>query len=98
MAQGQAISFTSGIDRTLYHNGGGWIFSVSGTPVTTIVDSGAIWVGASQVLGSRRTGWIAPTGTTNRGTFDTTTVTLPQLAGRFKALFEDLAAHGMIGA
>lgn len=48
------------------------------------------------VVGPRRTGWTAPTGTFNRGTFDSSTVTLPQLAARVHALIDDLAAHGLI--
>jgi len=55
-------------------------------------------VGANQVLGSRKTGWTAPTGTATRTTFDTATVTLPELAERVKALIDDLISHGAIGA
>lgn len=36
------------------------------------------------------TGWVQATGTATRSTFDTTTVTLPQLAERVKALIDDL--------
>ena len=36
----------------------------------------------------------APTGTATRTTFDTTTVTLPQLAERVRALIDDLRARG----
>jgi lysophospholipase L1-like esterase len=60
----------------------------------------ALRVGANQVVGARKTGWGAPTGTATRTTFDTTTVTLPQLAERVKALLDDLnatAGHGLIG-
>lgn len=49
------------------------------------------------VIGTRKTGWTAATGTATRGTFVTSTVTLPQLAERVKALLDDLIAHGMIG-
>jgi hypothetical protein len=58
-------------------------------------------VGSNQVVGARKTGWTVPTGTATRTTFDTATVTLPQLAERVKALLDDLhstAGHGMIGA
>lgn len=51
----------------------------------------------AQVLAARRTGWGAPTGTATRSTFDTATVTLPQLAERVKALLDDAATHGLIG-
>lgn len=55
-------------------------------------------IGGNQVLGPRRTGWTAATGTATRTTFATGSVTLPQLAERVKALLDDLMAHGMIGA
>lgn len=56
------------------------------------------WVGANPVVGARKTGWGAPSGTATRTTFDTTTVTTAQLAERVKALIDDLTAHGLIGA
>lgn len=56
-------------------------------------------VNGIQVVGSRATGWTtAATGTATRTTFDTATVTLSQLAERFKALTDDLRTHGLIGA
>ena len=54
-------------------------------------------VGDNQVLGSRKTGWAAPTGTATRTTFVTSTVTTEQLAERVKALLDDLTTHGLIG-
>ena len=73
-------------------------------PVTSIVlfkfDASGMYIGANKVVGARKTGWGAPTGTATRTTFDTTTVTLPQLAERVKALLDDLnetAGHGLIG-
>lgn len=54
-------------------------------------------VGANQVLSSRKTGWTAATGTATRTTFDTATVTLPELAERVKALIDDFISHGAIG-
>jgi hypothetical protein len=53
-------------------------------------------INETKVVGERRTGWTAPTGSTSRATFDSTTVTLPQLATRLHALIDDLAAHGLI--
>lgn len=50
-----------------------------------------------QVLGARRTGWTAATGSASRAAFATNTVTTEQLAQRFKALLDDLIAHGLIG-
>lgn len=54
-------------------------------------------VNGTQVVSSRITGWGTPTGTTTKTAFDTSTVTLPQLAERVKALIEDLKTHGLIG-
>ena len=60
--------------------------------------SGHLAVGADKVVGARITGWTAPTGAANRGTFATSTVTLEQLAERVKALIDDLTVHGLIGS
>ena len=54
-------------------------------------------IGGLKVVGGRKIGWAAPTGTATRTTFATSTVTLPQLAERLKALIDDLTAHGLIG-
>lgn len=65
--------------------------------VTGIINTGSNYaVDGVQVVGNRRTGWTAPTGTFSRGTFDPSTVTLSQLAARVHALIDDLAAHGLI--
>jgi hypothetical protein len=55
-------------------------------------------VAGNQVLGTRKTGWAAATGTATRSTFATGSVTLPQLAERVKALIDDFLSHGSIGA
>lgn len=57
-------------------------------------------VGGQGVVGGRKTGWTPATGTATRSTFDTASVTLPQLAEHVKALIDDLhitAGHGLIG-
>lgn len=54
-------------------------------------------IGINQIIGARVTGWAAPTGTSTRSTFATSTVTLSQLAERVKALLDDLTTHGLIG-
>lgn len=54
-------------------------------------------VNGTQVVGVQRTGWAEDaTGPISRATFQTDTVTLPQLAARFAALLQDLRAHGLI--
>ena len=55
-------------------------------------------VSTLKVVGARDTGWTAMTGTTNKATsYDTSTVTLAQLAGRVMALQAALTTHGLIG-
>ena len=67
--------------------------------VNGIVNTNATYrVNGIIVVGARRTGWTAPTGTASRATFDSGTVTLPLLAARVHALLDDLAAHGLIDA
>jgi hypothetical protein len=44
---------------------------------------------------NKKTGWVLPTGTSKRSTFDTATITLAELAGVVKAIVEDL--HGTAG-
>jgi hypothetical protein len=64
----------------------------------TSVD-GSIHINALKVLGPRDTGWAVMTGTPNEAaTYDTASVTLPQLAGRVMALQTALTTHGLIGA
>jgi hypothetical protein len=56
-------------------------------------------VNGNQVLTIRDAGWTPMTNTTNKATaYDTTTVTLPQLASRVKAMQDVMTNHGMIGA
>lgn len=49
------------------------------------------------VVGTRKTGWDAATGTATRTTFETASVTTAQLAERVKGLIDDLISHGLIG-
>ncbi len=72
----------------------------SGTPqnatfVTCTVTT--LHVGANQVVEARRTGWTPWTGSSARGTFDTSSATLVNVAQTMKALLDDLTAHGLIG-
>jgi hypothetical protein len=60
--------------------------------------SGEIRVNGTKVLTARQTGWGTPTGTIDRNSFDTTTVTLEELAERVYGLITDLSTHGAIGA
>lgn len=53
-------------------------------------------VNGTQVIGARETGWATSgwAGTPARTAFDTTTVTLPQLAAVVQAILEDLGVEG----
>lgn len=54
--------------------------------------------GADKLIDTvRKTGWTVATGTPQRTTFATSTVTLSQLAGVVMALEQDLISHGLIG-
>jgi hypothetical protein len=71
--------------------------SVTGNVQVTEAANG-FRVAADQVVGARRTGWTAPTGTATRAGFATSTATLTQVAETLKALIDDLTTHGLIGA
>jgi hypothetical protein len=58
----------------------------------------SVQVGSFAVVGQRKTGWVSqPTGTLDRTTFVSDTVTHLELAKRVAALLTDLRAHGLIG-
>ena len=59
---------------------------------------GVLKIGNKQVVAARDTGWAMMTGTFNKASiYDTSTVTLAQLASRVAQLQFVLAFHGMIG-
>jgi hypothetical protein len=84
-------------DFALFNKNGGNVLVVP-TGAQNIGLFGTVSIGSAQVLGARRTGWAAPTGTAARASFDTATATTAQLAERLKALIDDLIAHGLIGS
>lgn len=71
-------------------------FNVTGTHVN--FNNLTLRVNDTDVVGTRKTGWAAATGTGTRSTFATSSVTLPVLAEHVKALIDDLTTHGLIGA
>ncbi|RUR69079.1 hypothetical protein EJP67_18640 [Variovorax guangxiensis] len=73
--------------------------SLSITNGDLLLNSGRhVVIDGATVLSNRVSGWGLPTGTLNRGTFDQSSVTLPQLAQRVAALITDLYnGHGLIG-
>ena len=76
-------------------------FSVdgSGNVVGNAFDSTTVYkVAGTQIFQGRETGWTQMTGTaTKGGGFDTSSVTLPQLAQVVKAIVDASFAHGWIG-
>lgn len=102
------FSNADGVVFQTFTPGGGVQFApVTGVYIGTVADPGAnnlavagiYKVGTNQVVGARVTGYVAMTGTPDKGsTFATASVTLAQLAGRVMQLQADLTTHGLIGA
>lgn len=63
--------------------------------VTSDDSTGDVYIGGSNVTAS---GWGAPTGTATRTTFDTSTVTLSELAERVHAIIDDLTTAKLLKA
>jgi hypothetical protein len=91
------------VDKGLSWANGTFTTSAIETPGFLLDGSGNVKgltfrVGSNQVVGARQTGWTAMTGTPNiAAVYDTSTVTLAQLAGRVMALQVGLTTHGLIG-
>lgn len=84
------ITIGSTINRAIKTGTG---FVEFGDKVLIQSDNG-LEIQSSKVIGIRKTGWALPTGTIDRTTFDTTTVTLSELAERVYALINDLHSGG----
>ena len=83
----------------VFADGGVSIGTIGASPGAGALSINTIKSGANQVVGPRETNWSAMTGTANKATtYDTSTVTLAQLAGRVMALQAALTTHGLIGA
>ena len=95
----------AGVKMTLENSGALLIGGTTDDGVNKLRVSGGVTVDTGNsykvndvaVVGVRKTGWAAATGTATRTTFATTTVTTEQLAQRLKALIDDLISHGLIG-
>lgn len=110
LASNQKIHFnavnTSYIDQpegtalgtvTLGYNSASTRFDALGADFN-IASTKVFRVNGTQVVSARDTGWTAMTGTTNKATsYDTSTVTLAQLAGRVMAIQAALTTHGLLG-
>lgn len=73
----------------------------AGSPVFTVTNAGIVSaaqlnVSGTKVVGARRTGWTAQTAVAARTDLGASP-TNGQLASAFRALYDDLAAHGLIG-
>lgn len=104
---GGGIEFGTGANTAyLYQDSGSWgaliatgNLTIQGTIFDIASASGVVKINGTQVLKSRITGYGAMTGTANRATvYDTSTITLEQLAQRVKAMQDDSTTHGFIGA
>ena len=102
IATGQAIAIdsTDNIKTSYASNIWGFFNTTNERVGFDMTATPRIRVGGTAVLGARKTGWATATGTATRTTFDTASVTLPQLAERVKAIIDDLhstSGHGLIG-
>ena len=100
------LAFDSSSVHKLKFNSGGALQYLKNTDVLfSVFDSGdvslfgPVLINTTQVLTARRTGYTnAMTGTADRATaYDTSTISLAQLAQRVKAIEDDLLTHGLIG-
>lgn len=98
------IDFHSGGDSTVDYDAR--ISSIGGSNVpgsgTLVVNAQGMRFSVSRMgfFGANtapRSTWGAPTGTGNRLTFDTATITLPELAARVKAMIDDFRSYGLFG-
>lgn len=98
MAQGVPVLFDVNGTAQFLSQGLGLDHKVSGTLTNRLLATGGLQVLTVQVVGPRNTGWTAMTGTPDKAsTFDTSTVTLAQLAGRVMSLQAMLTTHGLAG-
>lgn len=105
MADGQRQYFNSNISARvetglylLRHDSLGINFLASDPTNGTLDVVTNYKINGTAVVGARNTGWGAMTGSSNKATvYDTSTVTLAQLAGRVMALQAALTTHGLIG-
>jgi hypothetical protein len=79
--------------------GSATIGASSGHGLLDLLGSGSsVVINNQKIVGDRRTGWTAASGTASRSGFDTSTATVAQVAQALKALIDDLIAHGLIGS
>ena len=97
---GIPIGITRATGVVQFNFGGVLIGNPAGGAIANSINASAAGYSCqgNKVVGARDTGWVAMTNTANKNTaYDTTTVTLPQLASRVKSLQDALTTHGLIG-
>lgn len=103
------IDFYGDGSRKMFYSshatGLGLFYAASGTTLLSVLDTGIVnifgnlKINNTQILQDRITGYAAMTGTANKATvYDTSTITLVQLATRVKSIQDSLTTHGLIGA
>ena len=99
LARGQKVLFgdTRGLSTWMtYDTDSAWKFS--GNAMDLLLSSSSPFrINGVKLLGNRRTGFGVVNGTTDKTTFDTSTVNLQELAQRVGAIWEALREHGLIG-
>ena len=102
------IGFDSSGNHKLFYSshatGLGLFYANAGVTLMSILDTGkanffgSIQINDLQVVNDRITGYSAMTGTANKATvYDTSSITLVQLATRVKSIQDSLTSHGLIG-
>lgn len=84
-----------------FSHGGGVVVggATGGVPITSgHLNLTRLKVDGVNTVGSRKTGWTAPSGTATRTGFTTSTATTQDVAEALKGLIDDLTSHGLIGS
>jgi hypothetical protein len=100
LAAGTGISITNvagtaGNPSISVNVGAGLTWTVTQNFAT--VNATGYQISGTAVVGTRKTGWAAATGSKDRTSFNASNVTLPVLAQHVGAMIDDLIAHGLIG-
>lgn len=90
-------TYVAGTLADSFKIGAGLYYASGADPGANKINATGYNCTGTAVVGTRKTGWAAATGTATRTTFATGTVTLPVLAEHVKALIDDLISHGLIG-